>query len=503
MHYLQLLKRWWWLIVLATALGGGAGYVVSQRQPPIYEASATLIVTASTPSPNPADGLIPDQRASLVKTYKELLLKRPVLEAVIADLSLATDVETLAKQLSVAEVRDTQLLVLTAQDPDPQQAAAIANAAVQAFNRQSATLLANPYAANRAGLSVVEAAAPPRLPKGPGPLRAAIIAALVGTLLALGLAFAIEYFDTSVRSARDVALLTDLAIVAEVASYKGRRSQSKLVTLAAPFSPAAEVYRMMRLHLEASADDGPIRTVIVTSARPGEGKTITAANLAVALAQTGLRTVLIDTNLRRPSVHELFQQPNLRGVTTAMRPEEAGRAYEHTVDSGVENLRLLLSGPFVDAGRVAPMRFLVPQRVLRLVDEFKQHADIQIFDSPSALDVMETALLARSCDAVLLVVQARRTSAEWLLQARELMARSRSCILGVVLNRVARPSAGLPGTYYLERSSLVAPSAPAPWAALPAPGGSGFEPAPRVNARGNMQQKDAATDRLFERERHR
>ena len=103
-------------------------------------------------------------------------------------------------------------------------------------------------------------------------------------MLALGLAFAIEYFDTSVHSARDVALLTDLAIVAEVVRFKGAKSRGKLVTLAAPFSSAAEVYRMIRLHLEAGTDDGPIRTLIVSSARPGEGKSITAANLAVALA---------------------------------------------------------------------------------------------------------------------------------------------------------------------------------------------------------------------------
>src|SRR5262245_36024806 len=215
-YYIQLFRRWWWLIILLAALGGGAGYVVSRRAPPVYAASATLLVTTSTPSPDPAEALIPDQRASLVKTYKELLLKRPVLEAVIADLGLAIDAEALAQKLSVAEVRDTQLLMLTAQDLDPQQAAAIANTTVQAFNRQSAVLLANPYAANRAGLSVVEAAAPPRDPSGPRPLQVALIAALVGVLLALGIGLAAEYFDTSVRSAHDVGQLTDLPIVAEV-----------------------------------------------------------------------------------------------------------------------------------------------------------------------------------------------------------------------------------------------------------------------------------------------
>jgi non-specific protein-tyrosine kinase len=492
MHYIQLLKRWWWLIILITALGASAGFVVSQRSPHDYAASTTLLVTTSTPSPDPAEALIPDQRASLVKTYKELLLKRPVLEAVIADLGLAIDVETLTQKLSVAEVRDTQLLVLTAQDLDPQRAAAIANATVQAFNRQAAVLLANPYAANRAGLSVVEAAALPRDPSGPEPLRVAVIAAVIGALLAIGIALTIEYFDTSVRSARDVALLADLAVVAEVASFKGARSSDKLVTLAAPLSPAAEAYRMVRLHLEAGADGEPIRTLIVTSAGPREGKSLTAANLAIALAQSGLRTLLIDANLRHPSVHELFAKPNIRGVTTAVRPEEAGRAYEHTLESGVEYLRLLLSGPLADTGRTMPIRFLAPQHVLRIVDELKHHVDIQIFDSPAALAVMESALLARSCDAALLVVQARRTSAEQLLRARQMLAHTR--ILGIVLNRVARATADRHATYALELRSPTATLAPALWSALPAPGG---------NARGGIRQTDAIDDRLIERERHR
>jgi hypothetical protein len=104
---------------------------------------------------------------------------------------------------------------------------------------------------------------------------------------------------------------------------------------------------------------------------------------------------------------------------------------------------------------------------------------------------------------VLLVVQARRTSAGQLLQVRSILARSRSYMLGIVLNRVARASTNLPSGYYLGRSSLPAPGAPASWAVLPAPGANGFEPAPRVNARGNLQQTEVAEDRVFERERHR
>ncbi|HEU5102639.1 MAG TPA: polysaccharide biosynthesis tyrosine autokinase [Roseiflexaceae bacterium] len=441
-EFLHLLVRWLRLIVLAAALGGSIGYMVSQRQPPVYEASTMLLITTSTPEPDPRQALIPAPRDSLVKTYKELLLRRPVLEAVINDLDLSVDTATLAEQLRVSEVRDTQILVLTARDGSPQHAAALANAMVQAFNQQAAVLLANPYVANRAGLSVIEPAVAPSTAKGATPLRNTAIAAIIGALLAVGVAFAAEYFDNSIRSSRHIALLTDLTTVAEMAQFKHRRLRDKLVTIKAPLSADAEAYRMIRLHLESADNGGLIRTVVITSARPREGKSITAANLAIALAQTGLRVVLIDTNLRRPRVHELFQKPNTMGVTTAMRREEVGRFYAHTVDSGIENLRLLLSGPLHNLALPKIARLLVPQRVLYLIEELKEHADVLIFDSPSVLEVFETSLLARSCDTALLVVQAERTPVDMLLQAHAVLARSRVYILGVVLNRVRRRAYG-------------------------------------------------------------
>jgi capsular exopolysaccharide synthesis family protein len=443
-QYLQLVRRWWWLLVVMTVLGAAVGYVVGQRIPKQYRAETTLIVAAGAPSPELEERLIPDQRSALVKTYRELLLKRPVLEAVIADLALETTPEKLAETMAVREVRDTQILVLSAQDSDPRRAAAIANGAVAAFNRQAPDLLANPFAAGRGELNVVEVAAPPAEPLGAGPLRNIVIGALIGMLLASGVVFAAEQFRTSVRSARDIAELTGLPTIVEIGHLEGRRPHERLVTIASPASRTAEVYRMLRLPLEGGAGQQPIRTLLITSAGVSDGKSLTAANLAVALAQTGLRTILVDANLRRPMVHQLFRQENARGLTTALHQRAIGRVSEHLVESGVENLRLLPSGPRPEHG-FNLVRMLTPHHVLALIQDLDEQADVQIFDTPPVLEVIETALLARSCDAALLVVHAGRTTAEELLRAREALARSRVELLGVVLNRAERPVVGMLG----------------------------------------------------------
>lgn len=436
---LLVLRRWWWLIVLLTLLGAAGAYMIGQRQA-LYEASMTLLVTSGTPNREVAEQLIPDQRNSLVKTYRELLLKRPVLEAVIAELGLQMSPEELFALMAIYEVRDTRLLILSARSKDPQQAAAIVNTTVVAFNRLASTLLANPFAEGRVGLSVVEAAfAPPQSWLG-GPLRLALIAAFLSLLLALGLVFTIELLDPRLRTATDVAQLHGLATVAEIGVLHGRGPRERLVTLRAPTSRAAEVYRMLRLLLEPGAQERTIRSVIVTSAEAGEGKSLTAANLAVAMAQTGLRTILIDANLRRPVLHELFGLPQRRGAAPAGAADAQRVDTPVTVESGLAQLRLLLSGDLS-----SPAQPPGAEQLRALLAQLEPEVDLVIVDSPALLESVETALLARACDAALVVVRAGRTRPEQLQRACEALARTQALVLGVVLNRAERAAVGTLG----------------------------------------------------------
>ncbi len=433
----RLLLRWSWLIALLALAGGSAGYLSSLRQAPAYEATTTLLVTTGRPSRDGVTSQMLATRQQLAITYKELLTRRPVLEAVAAQLGL--DPLLVADMIEVDVVRDTALLKLSATAADPVLAADLANVVVEAFIAQEQDLLANPYVADRSGLSVVEPAVPPASPRGAGPLRNGLIGAVVGAMLALGGVCLIGYLDTAVRSAHDLAALTGLPVLAEIAKLKGGAPPAMLVTVHRPDSAPAEAYRMIRARVEFAAAQRPLRSLVITSARPGEGKSVTAANLALALAQTGLRVILIDANLRRPTLHALFKRPNSRGLSTALQQLGNSRVADNLLPTGEERLSLLPSGP----APANPASLLAPQRITLLADELAAHADLLIFDSPQCLDTVDASLLLRACDAALLVVQANATRAEALQQAYQLLQASQTQLLGAVLNHGgSRPGRG-------------------------------------------------------------
>lgn len=447
----RLMLRWWWLIALLAIIGGGGAYLISQFQKPVYQAATTLLVIVGRPSRDGVTSQDLATRQQLAITYKELLIKRPVLEAAAAQVGIVP--VDLDKQVQVELVKDTAILKLSAKEPDPQRAANLANAIVGAFMLQEQSLLANPYAADRSGLSVIEPAIPPVEPSGLGPVRNAILGSLIGALLAIGAVFAIEYFDTSIRSASDIAVLTGMPILAVIAKLRGRNPANTLITLQKPESADADAYRMIRAQIEFASTERPLRTLVVTSAQPREGKSVTAANLAIALAQTGLRVILIDANLRRPALHTLFQCPNLTGLSTALQQIGHGRAADHIVPTAEDHLSLLPSGPLPPN----PARIFVPERIRMLTAELREHADMLIFDSPACLDMIDTSMLLRGCDATLLVVQARVTKAEGLLHTHQFLQASQTHILGTVLNQ-ARNSRGSRSSYAFtpvpQRSAL-------------------------------------------------
>jgi capsular exopolysaccharide synthesis family protein len=434
-QFIQLFWRWLWLIVLCTILAAGAAYLFTPRQPPVYVAGTTLLVTTERSSRDGPTAAELSLNARMAVTYKELLDKRPILEQVVANLGLATSAGNLRARTSVELIPDTNLLLLRVSDTDPQRAAVTANEIVRVFNQQESALLANPFAGEQPALHVVEPAIAPEPMLGSGPLRIILTGAIAGALLAAGLAFLFEYTDTSLRSREAIAALTEVPAIATIGKLPGRKPHEQLIALRQPEAVAAETYRMIRGTIDFAAQDRDLQVLLVTSSRPLEGKSVTAANLAVGLAQTGMRVVLIDANLRRPALHEIFQQSNQTGLTSALQQlgETPVRKLLHP--TSVEHLWLLPAGPAV----ANPARLLVPQRMQRLIAELDGIADIVLFDSPSLLDVIDTTLLLGAVDAGLLVVQAGQTLARSLLEAKTYLERSRTHLLGVVLNQA--PSA--------------------------------------------------------------
>jgi capsular exopolysaccharide synthesis family protein len=216
----------------------------------------------------------------------------------------------------------------------------------------------------------------------------------------------------------------------------------RLALLLYPRSAAAEGFRTLRTNLEFASVDSPIGTLLVTSAMPGEGKTVTAANLAIVFAQAGRRVLLVDADLRKPGVHTPFNIVNGRGLTTMLRGVDTDVAsLAHLTEE--DNLRVLTAGPLPPN----PAELLGSQRMRAVMDLLKADADLVIFDSPPLEAVTDSAILSSLVDGTLLVVDTARSRRRAVRLAREALERAGANVLGAVLNRVPAPS-GVGYDYY-------------------------------------------------------
>ena len=493
---IAIIRAWFPLLVVSVLLAGGAAFLVSGQLPKTYEAKATLIVGQSLSAVNPDyTQVLVSQRLST--TYATVATTRPIAEAVITQLGLAETPDDLLQHVRADAPLDSTLLAITAQDADPARAAAIANALarqliaaspaiqgrqaafqasidadlqatqaqVQATQAEIDTLnslttrtatqdadlatlegrlvtLRSTYAtlltfssSNASNLlSIVEPAVAPVGPVSPRPLLNALLAAVLGLLIAAAIAAASVYLDDAIKDPDEVQEVAGLSTLGSIARMKGDRGRSEIYRLAAllyPRSGVAEAYRTLRTNIEFASVDAPIRTLLVTSSIPSEGKTITAANLAVVFAQAGRQVLLVDADLRKPGVHLVFDLPNAHGLTTLLRSNDVSL---DSIAQATEqaNLRILTTGPLPPN----PAELLGSQRMRTVLDRLNARGDLIIFDSPPLQAVTDSAILSSFMDGTLFVIDARHSRRGTVRQSREALARAGANVVGAVLNRI-------------------------------------------------------------------
>lgn len=214
-----------------------------------------------------------------------------------------------------------------------------------------------------------------------------------------------------------------------------------LVTLTDPRSEAAEAFRTLRTNLMFSSVENPISTLLVTSAAQSEGKSTVLANLAVTFAQSGNKTILVDSDLRRPTQHSIWGVDNTRGLTT-MILDDTALSTPPLVDTGIENLQLLPAGELPPN----PADVLSSQRMKEIIGVLKARAAYVLFDSPPVLAATDAALLGVKLDGTLLVVRAGHTRRDHAAQAREALEQVHVRVVGAVLTNAPRDSST--STYY-------------------------------------------------------
>ena len=503
-RYLALFWQWAWLIVLVTLITGSVAYIVNKQTEPVYRAQAKLMVDLA-PGEDYRDIIVEEL---LSQTYVELIQTRPVLQETAARLGLHSigginvtnqtgtqfiivtvenndpemaaaiantlgdvfidlnaernearyatsianwDTRLAALDLEIAEIETTINELNAAADPDLVQLSRLERqlnearySYEEAFGEREGLNLQ--FAQQVDKINIVETAVPNPSPIRPRVLTNTLLATFIGAITAIGIVFLIEYLDDTIRTPDELTNDKNLAPLGAIAYIKGDSQADRLVTYHTPRSPISEAYRVLRTNLSFSAIDEGFHSFLVTSSSPGEGKSTTVANLAVAIGQTGQRVIVVDADLRRPTQHKIFEVSNNQGLTTALLDADTPVSY-HIQNAKVPGVRILTSGPLPPN----PAELLNSQRMHHIIEDLKQECDVFIFDTPPTLTVADASILAGHVDGVALVVQLGKTRRDSLSAAAERLAKAEAKLYGTILNQQRQGRGGYYDYYYYYR----------------------------------------------------
>lgn len=315
---------------------------------------------------------------------------------------------------------------------------------IQLFQTQIGTIVANPGDTVR----IFSNAVAPRFPYAPQKMLNVILGILAGMMLAAALVFLLDYLDNTVKSTLDFPAIVGGPLLATVRNIdKLKPGRTQLFMLDDPKGVPAESIRLLRTNIEFASATRELVTISLTSPNPGEGKSTIAANLAVALAQAGFLTTLIDADLRRPTQHRIFGVPNDRGLSTLLAyPEREWQWAAH--DTMLTNLKVISSGPIPPN----PADLLSLDRLRQILQELREVVDVIIVDSPPVLAVSDPLIIAAHVDGTALVTVGGKTRLDQLKRAVQILHRGAPRIIGVVLNQQGEKGDG--GYYYQEYNAV-------------------------------------------------
>lgn len=429
-RYLQIVWKWRWLIVLCTLLAAAFSYGVSSIIPPVYRASTTLLVRSATASSDDYGTAILNQH--LAATYAELLTKRPIIEAagLSAGLSPAA-IKDLIPRVKVWVVPNTSVIRLTVDDGNARLAAELANGIVAVFAQQNQR---ESGGGRGRDIFVVEPAIQPLEPVAPRKLFNTFVAIIGGCALAIGAIFLIEYLDDTFATADDAGQRLSLPLLAVIPQANHDHPQRALLKSVSDIpSSVIEACRVLYARLQftdrrdGKSTDSELRTLLITSPCSRKEKGRLAINLAVVMAQAGLKVLLVDADRQEPQLHQLLGVSNEIGLTDLLVGNADSRAC--VAATSIPNLRLLPSGPLAGVDALLNL-----QQTAQLIRNLKSCADRVLVDAPPVLSGADVMVLASQTDATILAVEGYSTRQKTAAQAIERLHGVQAKISGVVLN---------------------------------------------------------------------
>jgi succinoglycan biosynthesis transport protein ExoP len=429
--YIRILHKNWIIILALLLVGAGAGAAYSFAQTPEYRSSTSLYVSVRSEGAATGDLVQGTNFArQIVASYVDVVPTALVLQPVIDDLGLSGEtVATLAKRVSAEAPVNTVNISISVTDTVPRRAADIANAIAVSLTDAVQNTLEKPSgegASSPVQLTTVQPAAVPEETVSPNTRLNIAFGALLGIALGVGFALLRTALDTRVRTLHDIEQLTTAPMLGGIA-YDPEAAKRPLIVHADPRSPRSESFRTLRTNLQFLNVEGGLRAFVVSSSGPGEGKSTTTANLAIALAETGARVALVDGDLRKPRVADYMGLEGGVGLTNVLigRMELADALQKW----GRGQLFVLPSGPIPPN----PAELLGSTAMDQVLAALGEHFDYVLIDAPPMLLVTDAALLASKTRGVIMVAASGRTRKHDLQGAMRALETANGTLLGMVV----------------------------------------------------------------------
>ena len=377
---------------------------------------------------------------NLVNTYSEIVKSKKVLKQVIKELKLDYSVEELSSRISVTSLNDTEIIKISVLDESSKRAYNITNEIAKVFIKEISSI----YQMNN--VSIVDVPEISNKVANNTLIKDLILSIGVGIMLSVGILFVIFYFDDTVKFSEEFEEEIGVPVVAKV--FRSRIENNKkdvkteLMVSKFPKSVVSESIKTLRTNLQFSSIDKTIRTLLITSSIPGEGKSFISSNLAVSFAQANKRVLLIDCDMRKGRLHKIFKLNNTNGYSNLLL-DDVANFKDYVKKTNIPGLSVITRGTIPPN----PSELLNSSKNKELIKELKKHYDKIIFDGVPCSGLTDSVIMSALVDKVAIVATNKYTPKTELISTKNLLIKTNAPIAGIIINKIDS-TAGYYGKYY-------------------------------------------------------
>ncbi len=414
-----------WIVLIVTVFFGMLSFYFSQFVlTEFYSSEVTIFIGKESGVLAEFNILDLQVGEQLIVDYQELIKTKTLRREVVEKAHLSMDIESLLERVTVHTVDDSRFMQISVVDQRPQRAALIANTVAEVL------IIKAEHVIGAKNIQIVDKAEADYKNSSPNVLRFTLVSIVIGFLFGNLISTIFVLLDVKVNNQEDIEYYLNITFLGQLLKMKSGKATDSLVVSNGNNNYESELYKLVRINLDFVRTDNSMKTLLFTSSQMSEGKTTTISNLALAFAQTGNRVLLIDSDLRKPKIHKIFNLSNYQGLTNIIASSQSA---DQVIKKNVyKNLDIITSGPKPPNVN----ELLSSHRMDDFLSDMKGNYDLILIDSPPLMAVADSLSLARDVDGIVLVVAAKQTRKDDMVKSVRNIEKINIPIVGLVLTKV-------------------------------------------------------------------